>query len=44
MKIVPLHEQNPKQFLNPTPIPKKSKKDPKIKSNSKVRIKRNHRK
>ena len=42
MKILQLHEQTPKQFLNPTdpeksPLePKKEKNDPKIKLNSKV--------
>ena len=48
MKVVQLHEQTPKQFLNPTqpkkiyPLgPQKVKNGPKIKSQSKVRIKRN---
>ena len=44
MKVVQLHEWTPKQFLNPTSNPKiahydpKNQNDPKIKSNSKVRI------
>ena len=48
MKVVPLHKQTPKQFLNPTPIPKsrplgpqKVKNDHKIKSKSNVRIEGN---
>ena len=39
MKVVQLHEQTPKQLLNPTLTPKKVKNDPKIKSKLKVRIK-----
>ena len=48
MKVVQLHEQNPKQLLNPTPNPKnsprgptKDKNDPKIKSKSNLRIEGN---
>ena len=48
MKVEQIHEQNPKQFLNPfqTPKiapqgPKKVKNDPKSKSTSNVRIERN---
>ena len=48
MKIVQLHEWAQKQCLNPSPTPKNSpsgpqkvKNDPKIKSKSNVRIKRN---
>ena len=48
MKVFQLDEQTQKQLSNPTPTPQKSplglqkvKNDPKIKSNSKVRIERN---
>ena len=48
MKVVQLYEWTPKQLLNPTPSPKpahsgpkKTKKDPKIKSKSNDRIERN---
>ena len=45
MKVISLYEDTPKQFLNPTPTPKKAhlgpkkaKNGPKIKSKSKGRI------
>ena len=48
MKVVQLYEYTLKQLSKPTPTPKngplgpqKVKNDPKIKSNSKVRIERN---
>ena len=48
MKVVQLHEQTPKQFLNPSPTPKivhqgpkKSKMSPKLGQKSNVRIERN---
>ena len=47
MKVTQLHEQNPKQFLNPTPAPKianwgskKSKMAPKLSQNQKVESKK----